>query len=128
MIKALADLITDAAEVMAPYTDDSIRPARSWNGKEYAASEPGQFDPAAAKWWGVLSTLGEMLRNQDAPLSQRQLDYLARLLFGGMGSLVDFRITAHGDEAVLANKRLDELTSALHSSIERERSRLRDWP
>ena len=95
------------------------------DGEQYVAGKVRQFDPHAAKWWGVLGTAAEMLRLQDSPASKRQVDYLKRLLFGGMGSFVDFRIeSSASSEASSTNARLGELSHEIYSSIGDECSRL----
>jgi hypothetical protein len=123
MTQTLADLVTEAARVIEPFASLSDSSAKVWDGKQYVAGLKQHFDPAAAKWCGVLSTLGEMLRLQPTAPSQGQRAYVERLLFGGMGSLVDFRLdeSAASTEALRANERLGELTHAMFEALQKMR-------
>jgi len=111
----------ESAEAIARYTIDADKSARSWDGMRYTEAESSQFDATAAKWWGILSATSEMLRRQDGSASPAQLDYLSRLLFGGMGSFIDFRINGTDGETAKTNARLEQLAGALHSCLETER-------
>ena len=65
-------------------------------------------DPYALCWWGILSTIAELLEAQESPISDKQLDYIKKALFGGMGSLTDlwFDPGILGSNAELINNQL----------------------
>jgi hypothetical protein len=117
-MRTLAFLMKEAARVLAPYAELVEPDTKTWDGKRYVADENRYANVIAAKWWGVLSTLGEMLEMQDAALSRGQLDYLEHLLFGGMGSFVDFRLDPASNEKILkANKEIADLTGAMFAAF-----------
>ena len=119
--RTIVELLNEAAATLAPYAEVPSPGGRSWDGSRYVTHEQKPFDPIAAKWWSVLTTAAEILRLQDAPPSQRQLEYLRKILLGGMGSLVDFRVPSDlgGDSAVATNARLDQLTNAMHAWLDK---------
>ena len=72
-------------------------------------------DPYALAWHASLTTIAAMIQEQDSPLSVRQVEYLRRTLFGGMGSFNDFWIDEKqfGEPARRANTLLGEKHTAL---------------
>ena len=93
--------------------------ALSWNGEKYASQQQKAPEPHALAWQSTLNAVAEMIDRQDAPLSEKQLAYLDRLLFGGMGSLNDlqFNEKAGGDIAKMVNGGLDRQRRALYASF-----------
>ena len=55
----------------------------AWNGTKYAESEEKKAEPYALAWWSILTTLAELIDCQETPVSEREIAYLNRLLFGG---------------------------------------------
>lgn len=56
--------------------------------------DPGKInklvpEPYALSWWMTLRNIASLIEAQEGPLSERQIIYLKRELFGGMGSLHD---------------------------------------
>lgn len=108
------------AEALTPLAESVTAGALTWNGVKYA---PGQQEkrpePSALVWQSILNTLAEMIDRQDGPLSDKQVAYLDRLLFGGMGSLNDlhFDEKASGDVAKLVNDSLEKQRRALYTSF-----------
>ena len=77
-------------------------------------------------WWrdrpfhGItLIAIAELLEAQESPISGRQLDYLRRTLFGGMGSLNDlyFDSKAFGGPADFVNSSLEPRRRELYESF-----------
>ncbi|MFZ0821475.1 MAG: hypothetical protein WAM91_15515 [Candidatus Acidiferrales bacterium] len=80
------------ANHLKPFADAAPLGARVWNGVEYAKVKEGEekeSDPTAFKWWSTLNTFANLIEAQSTPLSDRQISYIQRELFGGMGSLID---------------------------------------
>lgn len=107
------------AEELKPLTQAASPGAATWNGKEYVKGGEKKPDPYALAWWSTLVSVAELIDAQEAPLSLKQIDYLDRLLFGGMGSLNDlcFDPKTSGASADLVNRRLDEKRQALFVSF-----------
>lgn len=108
------------AEELTPLTQSVAPGAMTWNGREYAKSGERKPDPYALAWWSSLIAIAELIEAQETPLSTKQLAYLDRLLFGGMGSLNDlsFDQESSGVSADLVNKRLDEKRRTLFASFQ----------
>ncbi len=77
------------------------------------------MDPYALAWWCTLETISVMIAYQDAPLSDKQLDYVRHKILGGMGSLNDFRLDDRkfGEEARTANRVLDQLSNDVYNVL-----------
>ena len=107
------------AEQLEPLTQSTAAGAATWNGAEYVKGVERKPDPYALAWWSTLIAVAEMIDTQEASLSVRQIAYLDRLLFGGMGSLNDlyFDPKSIGAGADLVNKRLDENRHALFTTF-----------
>ena len=97
------------AEELKPLTQSTPPGAATWNGIEYVKGGEKKPDPYALAWWSTLVAVAELIDAQEEPLSLKQIDYLDRLLFGGMGSLNDlyFDEKTVGSSADVVNKRLD---------------------
>lgn len=115
------ELIQAAAEVLEIFTESIPPGGREWDGTAYRPSTGSVGDAHAAKWWGVLTTLAEMMRAQTAPLSTEQKDYLQALLFGGMGSFNDFALEEDrlGPKAAPANQELEKLRQRMFEEFRR---------
>ena len=107
------------AEELKPLTQSASPGAATWNGKEYVKGGAKNPDPYALAWWSTLVAVAELIDTQETPFSLKQIDYLNRLLFGGMGSLNDlyFDPKTIGASAELVNRRLDEKRHALFVSF-----------
>ena len=107
------------AEVLTPLTQAVAPGAMVWNGTEYAKAEERKPNPYALAWWSSLTAIAELIEAQETPLSTKQLSYLDRFLFGGMGSLNDlsFDLKSSGVSADLVNKRLHERRPTLFASF-----------
>lgn len=98
------------AKELAPLAQSAGAGGLTWNGSEYAKSgETRSPDPYALSWQTMLVAIAELLEAQEAPLNDKQIEYLKRLLFGGMGSLNDlfFDPKLGGATASTVNDRLD---------------------
>ena len=69
----------------------------------------------------MLTTIAELMECQESPLSEKQLAYISRVLFGGMGSLSDlyFDSKALGEIANTINARLEIQRQALYASFKK---------
>src|SRR5580658_1762452 len=78
------------ANELTPLAKSAVAGGLAWNGTEYAkADDIRSFDPNAHSWQVVLRAIADLLEAQESPFSQKQIEYLKRILFGGMGSLND---------------------------------------
>ena len=112
--------IRATAEELKPLTQASSFSGKVWNGKEYVeAIDEKKSDPYALAWWLTLVTMASLIEAQEESLSPKQINYLDRLLFGGMGSLNDlyFDNMIIGANADAVNKRLDEKRHDLFASF-----------
>ena len=103
-----------------PLTKAMTPGASIWNGTTYTtAGGERKPDPYALAWWSTLSAIADLIDAQEAALSEKQIAYLDRLLFGGMGSLSDlsFDPESVGNVARTINDRLDKQTRALHACL-----------
>jgi hypothetical protein len=106
--------LRETAETLKPLTESAMLGSLNWNGITYAKStEEKKPEPYALAWWSILSTVAELIDAQETPLSEKQIAYLDRLLFGGMGSFNDFSLA--GKTAKSVNDRLDEQRSSLYA-------------
>jgi hypothetical protein len=114
------ELLEAVADVLAEFSEVGSAGARVWDGSAYVPMKTSPFDPYAAKWFGVFSSLIGVLTGEDA-LSDKQTEYLDRLLFGGMGSFNDFVLDEErlGSAAVRANQQLDDLRKKLFEEFRR---------
>jgi hypothetical protein len=106
-----------AAEIK-PLTESSAPGALTWNGTEYAKGDAKKLDPHALAWWSMLGAIADLIEAQESPLSPKQMAYLDRTLFGGMGSLNDlyFDPKSSGPVANTINERLDRSRRDLFNS------------
>lgn len=111
LIRGLRNL----AEELKPFTQEVKTGGRVWNGTTYAQTAPRHADPYALMWWGILTSIAELLEAQDAPASEKQVTLLRKKLFGGMGSFNDYNLDATrlGDAAESSNRRLKDKRTAL---------------
>ena len=119
MGRFIEQLRATAAE-LKPLTESASSGDLVWNGTEYSKTgESKTPNPYALCWWAVLGTIADLLEAQQSPLSEKQIRYLERRLFGGMGSLNDlfFDTSSAGDNARSINDRLDERRRALFASF-----------
>jgi hypothetical protein len=108
------------AEALTPLAESVTAGALRWNGEKYASQQQQKVPQSyALAWQSTLNAVAEMIDRQDAPLSEKQLAYLDRLLFGGMGSLNDLQFDEKvgGDIAKIVNDSLDKQRRALHASF-----------
>jgi hypothetical protein len=116
-------LLEDVATVLGTFSESPPVGASTlvWDGTAYvpaAEAEDRPFDPSAAKWWATFITVVALLAGQSCPLSEKQREYLNRLLFGGMGSFNDFWLDEElGSAAVKANQRLERLRDRLFNEF-----------
>jgi hypothetical protein len=116
---ALIKHLRAIARDLEPLTQAAAPGDMAWDGKEYRqVTSEAHPDPYALAWWSKLNTLADMIDYQDTELSAKQLSYLQRALFGGMGSLNDlwFDERRYGQTAKEINNKLgysrEELFSA----------------
>lgn len=111
----LIEGLRNLAEELKPFTQEVRTGSRVWNGTAYVQTAPRQADPYALMWWGMLTTIAELLEAQESPPSEKEVVLLRQKLFGGMGSFSDYCIDAirFGDAAKSANQRLSEKRTAL---------------
>jgi hypothetical protein len=110
--------LKETAETLKPLTESATLGSLTWNGTKYAKTEETKTPhPYALAWWSILTTAAELIDNQETPLSEKQMAYLHRLLFGGMGSFndVSFDPNSAGHIAKIINDRLDEQRTALYN-------------
>jgi hypothetical protein len=108
------------ARDLEPLTQAATLGDMTWDGKEYRkVTSEAHPDPYALAWWSKLNTLADMIDYQDNELSPRQLSYLQRALFGGMGSLNDlwFDERHFGQRAREINHKLSYSREALFSAF-----------
>jgi hypothetical protein len=92
----------------------------AWDGNEYKrVTRETHAEPYALAWWSKLNTLADMIDYQDSELSPKQLSYLQRALFGGMGSLNDlwFDEREFGQTAREINNKLNYSRETLFSAF-----------
>jgi hypothetical protein len=108
------------ARLLEPLTHAAGPGDMAWDGKEYRkVTNEAHPDPYALAWWSKLNTLADMIDYQDSELSSKQLSYLQRALFGGMGSLTDlwFDERRFGQTAREINSKLGYSREALFSAF-----------
>jgi len=108
------------ARDLEPLTRAAAPGDMAWDGKEYRkVTSEAHPDPYALAWWSKLNTLADMIDHQDSELSPKQLSYLQRALFGGMGSLNDlwFDERQYGQTAKEINNKLGFSREALFSAF-----------
>lgn len=107
--------LQNLAEELKPFTQDVRTGSRVWNGTAYVQAAPRQADPYALMWWGMLTTIAELLEAEESSPSEKQVALLRQKLFDGMSSFNDYSIDVarFGDAAKSANRRLSEKRTAL---------------
>jgi hypothetical protein len=116
----LAKHLRNVARDLEPLTRAATPGDIAWDGKEYKkVTRETHPDPYALAWWSKLTTLADMIDYQNNGLSPKQLSYLQRVLFGGMGSLNDlwFDERQFGKIAKEINNRLSHSREALFSAF-----------
>jgi hypothetical protein len=110
MNKADFNQLRSTAEELRPLTQSTSIGAAIWDGTKYVRGDVKAPDAFALAWWSILNTIADLLEAQDSPLSDNQINYLTRVLFGGMGSFNDlfFDPKFMGDAANAINERLAE--------------------
>jgi hypothetical protein len=93
------------AEELTPLTLSVTPGAAPWDGTKYTKADAKPADPVALVWRSVLTITAELVEAQESPLTSRQMEYLKRLLFGGMGSLNDISFGQHAIDQSLDKKR-----------------------
>lgn len=120
---AFARSLRDMARALESFSEPASG-GLTWNGMAYVSGSHSSFDPFAAKWWAILTTLADFLEAQETHLSKAQRDYLDRLLFGGMGSFNDFVLdeSQFGSKARQANAELVRLRKRMFEEYGRSLS------
>jgi hypothetical protein len=124
-LEFVRQLRATATELM-PLTESATSGSLSWNGVGYTKSgKAAKPDPYALSWQTTLTVIADLLEAQESPMTQKQLGYLERLLFGGMGSLNDlfFDPNSLGNIAAAVNDRLDKQRRALFDSFKHIKAR-----
>ena len=109
------------AKDLEPLTQAATSGSMAWDGKEYKKVTTDKHpDPYALAWWSTLNTLADMIEYQQGELCPKQISYLKRVLFGGMGSLNDlwFDERRLGTIAAGVNKKLSVSREALFGAFE----------
>ena len=111
--------LRSTAEALKPLTLSALSGSATWDGKNYVKSVAKTPEPYALAWWSILGTTADLIEAQEGPLSAKQIAYLKRLLFGGMGSLNDLSFDAKsvGDGATAINEHLNRERRALFASF-----------
>jgi len=107
-------VLRDTATELKPLTQSALPNSAAWDGMNYVTGVERAPDPYALAWWSILCTIADLLEAQESPLSPKQIEYLRRVLFGGMGSLneLSFRGVAN------INQRLEVSRHRLWLSFE----------
>jgi|SRR5208337_2985467 len=107
------------SEELKPLTHSAMSCAAIWDGQSYVKGEVKEPDPYALAWSAILDTIAGLIEAQESQLSPKQITYLTRVLFGGMGSLNDlcFDPKSLGDAARVVNERLDQRRQVLFASF-----------
>src|SRR5205809_5092254 len=117
---SLVNYLRAIARHLEPLTRAAAPGDMAWDGKEYRkVTSEADPDPYALAWCSKLNTLADMIDYQDSELSPKQLSYLQRALFGGMGSLNDlwFDERQFGQTAREINNKLSYSREALFSAF-----------
>ena len=113
-------LLRATAAALTPLTESGTSGAAIWDGQhDVEQGAKRSLEPYALAWWSTLIAIAELLEAQESPISGRQLDYLRRTLFGGMGSLNDlyFDSKAFGGPADFVNSSLEPRRRELYESF-----------
>lgn len=116
----LINRLRAVAKDIEPLTQAAKAGGLTWDGSEYVrATVDKDPDAYALAWWSTLNTLSDMIEYQDTELSPRQISYLERSLFGGMGSLNDlwFDERRYGILAKEINTKLSHSRELLFSAF-----------
>ncbi len=121
MTTTFIQILRAVARVLAKFAEPNVSGSLTWNGSAYVPTSGSKFDPYAAKWWSVITTIAELFDGHQGKISDRQKAYLDRLLFGGMGSFNDFELDEHrlGPEARHTNQELSRLRKELFEQFSR---------
>jgi hypothetical protein len=111
--------LRDTAAEIKPLTQAVAPGAAIWNGTEYVKKERREPDPYALSWWSILRTMADLIEAQESAVSSKQIAYIERTLFGGMGSLNDlyFDPRTLGPAAKTVNERLDQKRHVLFDTF-----------
>jgi hypothetical protein len=107
------------ASALKPLTESVQTGAAKWDGTQYVRGDARQPDAYALSWWSTLNAIAALVEAQDSPLTEAQISYLNRTLFGTAGSLNDvyFDPKILGAIAGTVNNSLDERRRELYSSF-----------
>jgi hypothetical protein len=108
------------ANFLQPLAKTTLPGALAFDGTTYIEAEAMTADPSAQTWWLILTTIAALLDAQESPLTPKQIAYLDRLLFGGMGSFNDIWIARDvpGTSGNTINDLLDQQRHALFESFQ----------
>jgi hypothetical protein len=93
--------------------------AAGWDGRQYVPAEASEPKTYALAWWSTLNAIATLVEAQDSPLTEAQMSYLNRRLFGTADSLNDlyFDPTTLGSVAGVVNDSINERRHELYSSF-----------
>ncbi|HOE72671.1 MAG TPA: hypothetical protein PK972_07265 [Deltaproteobacteria bacterium] len=121
-VKQIVDCMRKLGSELQPFTQETLPGTKTWSGSEYVQAEQRSLDPYALMWWGIITTLADILEIQGESITKEQLEYLRKKVLGGMGSFQDFQINEKqfGSLAKDANGRLQLILSSLFNLISNE--------
>ncbi|HVN70149.1 MAG TPA: hypothetical protein VMU38_10940 [Candidatus Binatia bacterium] len=90
-----------------------------WNGTEWPNTDLKEADQEAAVWIGILTTIAGLVDAQATPLDPKQIAFIKRTLFGGMGSFADisFRAVSRSPIARGLDVKLAKRRSAIYEAL-----------
>ena len=94
-----------------------------WDGERFVkVRQLGEADLAALLWYQKITTISTLIGGQESSVSEKQSEYLNRLLFGGMMSLNDLSFDEEklGTYAAGLNDRLGELRTQLFTAFHQQ--------
>lgn len=112
--------LREMADELKPFIRRAEPSPSPRNTPIWGGSSPQQpVDCYALAWWSGLADMAGLMEAQDSDLSPKQIEYLKRTLFGGMGSFSDFYLDRrdHGEPADMANQRLKEKRSKVFAVL-----------
>jgi hypothetical protein len=121
--KEFINVLDRIARELGRYACARIPGQEIWDGRRFVTvTERKELNLAALVWSQKIVAISTMLQFQDCPASVKQLEYLKKLLFGGMMSFSDlfFDENQLGPYACGLNERLDELREELALALRDE--------
>ena len=111
--------LRDVALELKPLVGAATSNSLTWNGFKYVKGEEQKPDPYALAWWFTLISIADLIESQESPITNKQIDYFKRLLFGGMGSLNDLNFDSKklGATADRINVGLKQKMQVLFASL-----------